>query len=122
MEEDRDRNWFGEDMIQRNGDRITLPPAVAEAGIAEPGETVYWGEDESGVLLSKRRGRFEDADRFRLLGETTVADDREVTIPDGITTREGFDAGDILHFVASDALADDACRVMTEDASERPRS
>ena len=118
-----DREWLGEDMIQRNGDRITVPPEVVDREIATPGEPLFWAEDDEGVVVSKRREFFADADRFRLLGESDLDGDRETSIPPEITDRDGFGAGDILHFVASDGLsAEGACRVMTEDASEQFRS
>lgn len=114
-------DWLGEDMIQRTGDRITVPPEVVEAGVVEPGEPVFWAEASGEVIISKRRAAFGDGERFRLLGETTLQADRETALPAAVAGRDGFEAGDILHFVRGESTGTaPVCRVLPEDASEFP--
>jgi hypothetical protein len=123
MDTEEDPDWLGEDMIQRNGSRITVPEAVVDAGIVTPEAPVFWALDDEGLVLSNDRAPFADAGRARLLGEATLGPDREVTLPSEIADREGFDAGDILHFVTAPAFDPDrVCRILSEDRSEQLRS
>lgn len=120
MDTDEDMQWLGEDMIQQNGERITVPSEVVEAGIVEPGNSVFWAADDDGVVLSKRRDVFDAGNQFQLLGETTLMGNREVMLPSEVSERVGVDAGDILHFATANSLrSEHVCRVMTEDVSER---
>lgn len=123
MDTDDDLVWLGEDMIQQNGTHITMPSEVVTAGIVEPGQPVFWAVDDEGVLISQQRSVFEQMEQVQMLGETAMMANMEVKLPSEVTKRNGFDSGDILHFVADGAVdVEQVCRVMTEDMSEQLES
>lgn len=114
-----DEDWLGEDTIQQNGNRITVPPEVIDAGIVDRGAPVFWAVDAEGVVFSKHRVPFEETDQFRLLGESSLDENRKTPFPAEVTDREGFAAGAILHFVRAETDATTPVgRILTEDTAE----
>lgn len=102
---------------------IVLSEQLVYALIVEPREDVFWAIDDEAeigtVCLSRHRDRFEDDDRFTLVGYSRVNEDRTTRVSgELVEDLSVFDwqQGETVYFVAfsEDKLVEE-CRMVPED-------
>lgn len=102
--------WVGQAAIDEHEPRIVLPEAVIDAEAAAVGKPLFWAysPDENAACISRLHDRFNTDVGYDYLGDSRVTDTRATEIPAAVRDAvPGFDHGNQLHFVLSDALADD---------------